>query len=640
MKTSDKVVGYTNSSSLNGYSRFKQYVVLALILFGIGWWFVIVPVEPQEFDYSMFYKISRDPVGDPIGQPTLNPSKEQLKIGAEAMVSSDVPLCSTMGKEILQRGGNAADAAVTVALCIGSVNLHSSGIGGGGYIVSSLKETQEVISIDAREMAPRKAFKEMYHKSLVLSKIGGLAIAVPGELKGLYELFSRHGSGKLSWSQLIDPVIDLNNNGFKCSEILDRAIKFQMGSVFPYVPTLSQDWDYVFKYVDGEKRYVDEGDIITRPALARTLSMIAQNGSSDIFYDPSGPIVKSLIETSNRFGGIITEKDFAAYDVKVEDALTLNFTVHNETYRVYTSGGVSSGLALLSGLNLYEKIAGDTSSVLETHKLVECMKWMASARSNFGDFTLHASNVTFRDHLLEKYTSDKWADHIVASGAYSDKQTFPWNHYHPKYELTEPHGTSHFSIVDSDDNSVAMTTTVNLVFGSMVYDNHTGVVLNNEMDDFSIPGAPNAFNLTPSVYNYIEPFKRPLSSTSPTIIMAPSNGTSKPDLIIGAAGGSRITTATFQAIVRILHQKLPLLDAISYPRLHHQLIPQYVMVENLTVFEMQHNITERMHALGHDFFSSGPLTAMNGIKRIVSSDGSKWQGVSDYWRKRGRADGY
>lgn len=624
---------------LDSFRHFRRFVLLTFVLFAIGW-FAVKPVKQHEFDYSIFYNINRDPVGDPIGQPTLNPSKEQLQIGSKAMVSSDVPLCSTMGKEILQRGGNAADAGVTVALCIGSVNLHSSGIGGGGYIVSSLKEKEEVISIDAREAAPQKAFKEMYHKSVVLSKIGGLAIAVPGELKGLYELYTRHGSGKLSWEALIEPVIKLNRKGFHCSEILDRAIKFQMGLVFPILPSLAEDWDFVFKN-KTEKQLIDEGDLIIRPALADTLSIIAQNGSSDIFYDPNGPIVQSLIETSNRFGGIIAADDFATYDVRVENALTLNFTVHNETYKVYTSSGVSSGLALLSGLNLYEKLAENDGPVLQTHKLVECMKWMASARSNFGDFTLHTSNSTFRNNLINRYTSDKWAEHIITSGAYSDNNTFPWKHYNPKYELTEPHGTSHFSIIDSDDNAMAMTTTVNLVFGSMVYDNQTGIILNNEMDDFSIPGAPNAFNLTPSVYNYIEPFKRPLSSTSPTIIMSLVNDTFIPDLVIGAAGGSRITTAVFHAIVRIMCEKLPLLDAIAFPRLHHQLIPQHIMVENLTVFEMQHhNISERMHELGHDLLSSGPLTAMNGIKRILFGSKSEWHGVSDYWRKRGKADGY
>ncbi|CUM50116.1 unnamed protein product [Debaryomyces tyrocola] len=625
--------------SLEKFRNFRRYVVLTFVLFGIGW-LVMKPVRQHEFDYSIFYNINRDPVGDPIGQPTLYPSNDHLRIGSKAMVSSDVPLCSTMGKEILQRGGNAADAGVTVALCIGSVNLHSSGIGGGGYIVSSLKEKQEVISIDARETAPQKAFKEMFHKSMVLSKVGGLAIGVPGELKGLYELYIRHGSGNLSWEALIEPVVELNKKGFKCSEILDRAIKFQMGLVFPFLPSLAEDWDFVFKNNTKSKPFIDEGDLITRPALADTLSMIAQNGSSDVFYDPNGPIVKSLIETSSRFGGIITAEDFSNYDVKVENALTLNFTVHNETYKVYTSGGVSSGLALLSGLNLYEKLGGSNDHVLQTHKIIECMKWMASARSNFGDFTLPTSNSTFREDLIKQYTSDKWAEHIITSGAYSDNNTFPWKHYRPKYELTEPHGTSHFSIIDSDDNTMAMTTTVNLVFGSMVYDNQTGIILNNEMDDFSIPGAPNAFYLSPSVYNYIEPFKRPLSSTSPTIIMSLVNDTFRPDLVIGAAGGSRITTAVFQAIVRILCEKLPLLEAIAYPRLHHQLIPQYIMVENLTVFELHHNITERMHELGHDFFSSGPLTAMNGIKRTLLDHDSQWHGVSDYWRKRGQADGY
>lgn len=626
-----------HANVINSISNFRKYVLLTALFLGVCW-FMIEPIQQHDFDYGMFYGIDRDPVGDPIGKPTLDPSSEHLHIGSEAMVSCDVPLCSSMGKSILLKGGNAADAAVTVALCIGSVNLHSSGIGGGGYIVSSMLERDEVISIDAREMAPTKAFKEMYGKSFTLSKIGGLAIGVPGELKGLQELYTRHGSGNFSWAELLEPVIELNKEGFRCSEILHNSIENVLQIVFTILPRIAENWDFVFKK-DGST-LIGEGDTITRPALARTLSMIAKNGSADPFYDPEGPIVQSLVKTSQKLGGIITKEDFAKYNVNVEKALELNFTVHNETYKVYTSNGASSGLALVAGLNLYNKLYHESSPSLDAHKEVECMKWMASARSNFGDFTIHESNRTFRADLVDRFLSDEWSSGIITNGNYSSHQTFPWSHYHPKYELSEPHGTSHFSVLDSLGNSVGMTTTINLVFGSMVYDNTTGILLNNEMDDFSIPSGPNAFNLTPSVYNYIEPYKRPLSSCAPTIIMSQVNGSFHPDLLIGAAGGSRITTAVFQAIVRIIYNKVPLLHAIALPRLHHQLIPEYIMVEDLTMLESYNNVTSQMRLFGHDFFNSGPLTAMNGVKRVISDSHVAWQGVADYWRKRGEADGY
>ncbi|KAK6456142.1 gamma-glutamyltransferase [Scheffersomyces xylosifermentans] len=581
------------------------------------------------------YKIFQDdPLLDRIGIPDLNPSKEHLHKGKKAMVASDVPLCSTMGKEILLKGGNAADAAVTVALCIGSINSHSSGIGGGGFIVSKNKE--DYLSIDAREMAPHGAFKEMYGDNFVLSKVGGLAIAIPGELKGLFELFTRHGSKKLSWKQLLDPVIKLNREGFPCSKVFKRVIDIENEVVFSRVPEMKSNWDFIF---NKHNEVINEGDWITRPNYADTLQLIANNGSAAIFYDPEGPIVKSLVDTIRQFGGIITKDDFSRYEVNVERPINVNISIGDRDLSVHSSNGVSCGLALVAGLNFFNEIHNkteittDEQQVLLTHKLIESFKWLSSIRSSFGDVQVE----NYKQGLIDKYTSKDWIHEILQNGNYSDKTTFPWKNYDPQYELTEPKGTSHFSIIDEDDNAIGMTTTVNLLFGSLVYDNNTGIILNNEMDDFSQPNVPNAFNLTPSIYNFIGPYKRPLSSTAPTIITDQKTG--RPDLLIGAAGGSRIPTAILQAIIRVYYENKPLLESISFPRLHHQLIPEVAMVENITIFSEEHGnngIIDKLHKLGHDWYESGSLTAMNGIHR----NGDTLEGVSDYWRKRGEADGY
>lgn len=181
-----------------------------------------------------------------------------------------------------------------------------------------------------------------------------------------------------------------------------------------------------------------------------------------------------------------------------------------------------------------------------------------------------------------------------------------------------------------------MTTTVNLLFGSMIVDPTTGIILNNEMDDFSQPNVSNAFGLEPSIYNFIAPFKRPMSSTAPSFLVNKKTGLT--EFLIGAAGGSRIPTAVLQAIYRTYYQKLSLLETIAFPRMHHQLIPEYVMVDNLTIFSDEHsfNILESLRSRGHDISESGSLTAMNGIQRV----GKVLHGVSDFWRKRGEADGY
>lgn len=572
---------------------------------------------------------SEDPVGDRIGQPTLDPLYEYLRHGSKAMVSSDVPLCSTMGKQILLKGGNAADAAVTVALCIGSINLHSSGIGGGGFIVTT--NGNQTWSIDARERAPALAGKNMYDGNPLLAQFGGLAVAVPGELAGLYALHLLHGSGNLTWHELFDPVIELNRKGWHAPEIWTRAAKKIDSLLLSRVPPLKENWDFIYKH---NNQVVDVGDLVTRPNYADTLELIARNGSAQIFYDPHGPIAPKLARTAQQFGGIVTSDDFAAYTPEVAEALRFEFEVDGDKYDLATTGGVSSGLALIAGLNFYSAVRTqkpETNDVLNTHRLIEAMKWTALARSHLGD-----ANHTYWAGIVEQYTSPKWGHSLLRHGKYSDNTTFDWEHYGPMYELTEPHGTSHFSVVDEFGGAVGMTTTVNLLFGSLVYDRDTGVILNDQMDDFSMPNTSNAFNLTPSALNYVAPFKRPLSLTAPTIIR--KNG--HLHFLIGAAGGSRIVTAVLQAVVRTVYEKMPLLHTISYPRLHHQLIPEFAMVENVTLFNSEYAgacIECELSRLNHTFYETGALTAMNGIKR---DEHGGWEGVSDYWRKRGIADGY
>ncbi|EGW34774.1 uncharacterized protein SPAPADRAFT_57841 [Spathaspora passalidarum NRRL Y-27907] len=572
---------------------------------------------------SFQYVTNEDPIQH-IGQPTLNPDSKHRHTAGNAMVACDVPLCSTMGKQILQSGGNAADAAVTVALCIGSINSHSSGIGGGALILS--KHGRDVVSIDAREMAPSGAFKDMYEHdgSLageLLSKIGGLSIGIPGELAGLYQLFKLHGSGHLTWAELIDPVIKLNRDGFECSELFEGVIEKQ-SKILDLIPSIKTNWDFIFN--KGE--HLRHGDWIKRKNYANTLELIAKNGSSSIFYDPQGPIVPNLVKTIHQYGGIVTSEDFTKYEVNIDEAITSTF--QNKT--IYTASGISSGLALVSGLKFFDRVYNkDDEPTSFNHKLIESFKWLTSVRSRLGDVSPE-----YQQELISNYTSDHWIDEVLSTGKFSPNTTFPWKNYDPKYDIVEDHGTAHFSIVDKDDNAVAFTTTVNLLFGSMIYDPATGIILNDEMDDFSRPQISNAFNLTPSIYNFIKPYKRPLSSMAPTIIMDSHNRT---ELVIGAAGGSRITSAILQAIVRQFYRGTSLLQAIGFPRMHHQLIPQYVMIENLTMFDEEFvGVREKLEAMGHEFVETGTLTAMNGIRRV----GQKLEGVCDWWRKRGEADGY
>ncbi|ODV94511.1 hypothetical protein PACTADRAFT_60842 [Pachysolen tannophilus NRRL Y-2460] len=500
-------------------------------------------------------------------------------------------------------------------------------------------DEDDAISIDAREMAPGSAYKDMFNNREDLARIGGLSVGIPGELKGLYELYKLHGSKNLTWQQLIQPVIDLTNNGWIVGEVFDKVLKLYTKTYAPGIFN-KQDWSFVYNDETGE--LLSEGDLMKRPSLSHTLSLVAQNGSDAIFYDSEGPIVKSIVEKIQEKGGILTKSDFSKYKIRVEKALiTENFT--HDNYKIFTSNGASSGAALAAGLNImnsFNDLNGFDSTAedfkpIESHRLIETMKWMASVRSNFGDLNIYSKNQSeIEEHWkrYKKFLKPEWSFEI--NSKINDNYTLPsWKDYEPAYQANNPHGTAHFSIIDKDNNAVAMTTTINLIFGSSIHDPDTGIILNDQMDDFSIPTSPNAFGLQPSIYNYIEPFKRPLSSSSPTIII--NSISNKPDLIIGAAGGSKITTCVVQAIIRNYHYKMDLLNVIAAPRLHHQLLPEIVSIEEPLI---KYELVDELIKKGHEIELVPHATAMNGIRYNVQEQ--CWEAVSDYWRKRGEAYGY
>jgi gamma-glutamyltranspeptidase/glutathione hydrolase len=539
----------------------------------------------------------------------LDPDPRHLHKTTQGAVSCDVPLCSQLGVDILNRGGNAADATVTVALCVGGINMFNSGIGGGGYILSK-KYDEDAIAIDAREAAPLKSDKLMFKGKEYLSKVGGLAAGIPGEVKGLYTLFKLQGSGTLQWKELIMPVVDVLRSGWNASAVLASVLELDK----EVLKANYDDYYFLFKE-DSFDDVIELDDLVRHKELAGTLELIASNESDAIFYDPDGPIASNLIKAANSHGGIFTREDFLEYEVEVKPALHTSFLSNH----AYTTGGSSSGPALIHGLNIMnhfgEQVGGDMEP-LATHHLIEAMKWMASSRSRLGDPDTN---------MIEFVTSAEWADYALTH--INDSATLPhWSDYKPEYELNTPHGTTSFAIVDKDHNAVTITSTINLLFGSLVRDRVTGIILNNEMDDFSTPGLPNAFGVEPSVHNFIRPKKRPLSSSVPTIVV---NELGKPDFIIASAGGSRILTAVFQAIVRVYSYQIPLLEAVAYPRLHHQLIPDVIEHEDF----IGSDIIEALEAKGHQLILSAPKTAMNGIRRWAGD----YEAVGDYWRKRAEA---
>ncbi|GMG35919.1 unnamed protein product [Ambrosiozyma monospora] len=562
--------------------------------------------------------------------PTWNPSKNTTIIANHGAVASDSKLCSDLGISILQKGGFAADAAVVTCLCIGATNtMFSSGIGGGGFITTKRFDDPIALSIDAREMAPGLAHRDMYDGVEHLAQKGGLAVAIPGELKGLYTLFTKHGSGNLTWEELVMPVANIVRDGFVVDKLLETALirAHESGELDPF------DWKFASN--GNGVSYVKAGDVLKRPALAKTLTEIAKNGSDAIFYDPKGRIANSLSKKAKQHGGILTPEDFGKYQVNVEEALVVNdFTSKNLT--VFVANGASSGVSLAAGLKILNKFNDvkmkDDFGSIESQRMIETMKWMGSIRSHLGDIGIYNDNKTaINEHndLYDHFLSDEYADEVVSK--IDDYKTLPsWRDYNPAYEPNDPKGTSSLSIIDNHGNAVSITTTVNLLFGSGVHDPETGIILNDEMDDFSLPTSKNAFNIEPSHFNYIQPYRRPLSSSSQSIVFDATEN--QVLMAIGAAGGSRITTAVLQGIVRSYYYGLSLLDTIAFPRLHHQLLPNVVYVEGPEVLGFNEALVDR----GHVVEMVWPMSTMNAVKVVNGS----FYAQSDYWRKLGRASGY
>ncbi|KAJ8514465.1 hypothetical protein ONZ45_g8022 [Pleurotus djamor] len=469
-------------------------------------------------------------------------------------VASENKICSNIGVETLKRGGNAVDAAIATTFCIGVVNMFSSGIGGGGFMtvrVPSPNGTTQAWTIDFREVAPALANATMYRGDPNSSRFGGLAVGVPGEVRGLEEAHSRWGS--LPWRTLVQPSVNLAK-GWKVDAELAKRITW-----FPDLMLKNPDFSSIFA---PNGRFLRENETIRRTNLSHTLEAIAQEGAS-AFY--SGPIADSVVRKVRSTGGILSHADLLNYTVKVQPALEGTYLGR----KIYTTHAPTSGPVLLHMLNLLEYYDFTSQTPLNVHRLVETLKFGFSARTRIGDPTF--LNDTSYIHDIP---SKEFAQLIFPN--ITDDRTHPSEYYNPEHDVKEDHGTSHSSVVDRNGMAVAITSTVNLIFGSQVMDPDTGVLLNDEMDDFSTPGIPNAFGLYPSPYNYPEAGKRPLSSTSPTIMEHP-DGTFY--LAIGGSGGSRIFPAVLQTILN-LDWGMDVSRAIESGRLHHQLYPEMMDVDN------------------------------------------------------------
>ena len=483
--------------------------------------------------------------------------------GSKHAVATVHPSATQAAKDVFREGGNAIDAAVAAALTLSVVDNQNSGIG-GGCLVLVRKSDGELFAIDGREMAPSAAHRDMYlvdgKADPQLSQTGALAVGVPGALAAYQELLNNAGTMPLA--RLLAPSEKLAREGSRINwEYAQRldGVKKKIAS-FPATKAV---------LFDSEGMPKEEGDLLVQADLAATHRSLAEHGI-DWFY--RGPFAEQVGSWMEENGGILTAKDFEKYQAKKRQPI-------RTTYRGYQIIGFpppsSGGIHVAQVLNLLEPYDLESvfkeDPVLGYHLIVEAMKIAFADRAYWLGDTDYAKvprgliSKAYANKLREKINPE--AVSRISSHSTPDECSADVFGQH----------TTHIATADAEGNWVAITATVNTTFGSGVIVPGTGVVLNNEMDDFSIqPGIPNAFGLIGAKNNAIEPGKRPLSSMSPTIVLDPEGN---PIMTVGAAGGPKIISQVILAIIRHLDQKMPIEVAVAAPRVHHQWRPDRVGVE-------------------------------------------------------------
>ncbi|KAK4101064.1 gamma-glutamyltranspeptidase [Parathielavia hyrcaniae] len=513
--------------------------------------------------------------------------------GSRGAVASESLICSKIGINAIAQGGSAADAMVATTLCVGVIGMYHSGIGGGGFMLVRDKDGNYE-TIDYRETAPAAAHRDMYGHNQNASIYGGLAVAVPGELRGLEYLHKKYG--RLPWSMVVMPAARVARNGFRVTEDLVRYMK----SASQHNNTFLTDDPVWAEDFAPNGTLLQLGDTITRIRCADTLERIAEQGA-DVFY--KGEIAESMVDLVQKMNGTMTLADLEGYTVDVKPSL--NITYGN--YRLFTTEAPSSGAVMFSILKTMEQYPPEdlSNTNLTTHRFVEAMKFAYGARLQLGDPGFVKNTTDFENRLLSDHTANDIRHRIL------DNKTQPVKAYDPmSLYLPDSHGTSHIVTADKSGLTITSTTTINLLFGAQIMTPDTGIILNNEMDDFSQPGRRNAFGFAPSPANYIAPRKRPLSSITPLIAEHLANGTVF--LATGAAGGSRIISATTQVGFDVLARGTSLRDAVAAPRLHHQLMPDVLMVED----GFSGGVVRSLEDKGHDVMWMAPgLSAVQGVVR-------------------------
>jgi len=475
--------------------------------------------------------------------------------GEHGMVVSAHPAASEAGLNVLKASGNAVDAAVATAFAIAVVEPYGSGLGGGGFAV--LWKDQTPSSLDFREKAPSASHRDMFLTEGKVdpdkSRTGPFAVGVPGMVQGLWELHQKHGS--IPWPDLLAPAIRLAEDGFLVNAVLSEHIQKNLERFNPPARAI----------FCPKGTPLPIGSRLVQADLAQTLRTLAKDGAV-AFY--KGEIAKRIAGSVQDAGGLLTLEDMEKYHTRWRDPVKGTY----RGTRIFSMPPPSSGgihlMQMLGILENYDLKKWGYQSANSVHLLAEVMKFAFADRSQWlGDPDFFDVP---RERLLSKAHLDEIQGRIQMDSAIPSSEI--------EGAPTPPEGadTTHLSVIDRHGNAVSSTLTINLSFGSAMVAKGTGIVLNDEMDDFAAaPGAPNAFGLLGSEANAVAPGKRPLSSMTPTIVT--QNG--KVLIVAGSPGGSRIITTTLQVILHLLDFDMNVRQAVSLPRVHHQWYPKDLSIE-------------------------------------------------------------
>ena len=523
--------------------------------------------------------------------------------GTEGMVVTSHFLATQSAQEVLKKGGNAIDAATTAAFSLAVTQPRSGNIGGGGFMLISSEQKDEVVAIDYREKAPGGATVDMFldkdgNADSEVSRYSHLAAGVPGTVAGLAMALEQYGT--ISLPEAMAPAIKLAEEGFVVTPRFSEGLKNK--------EKMLKKWDSskkIFYKADGS--YYEPGDLFIQKDLAATLKRISQNGIKE-FYE--GKTAELLVAEMAKHGGLITMDDMKNYSPVLRTPVHGNY----RGYDIYSMSPPSSGgahvvqiLNILEGFPISEYGHNSTQTI---HLMAEAMK------RAYADRSFYLGDEDFITVPLKGLTSKKYAASL-REGIDTKKAT-PSSTIAPGKPLPyESNETTHFSIVDTFGNGVSNTYTINFSYGSGIVVEGAGFLLNNEMDDFSAkPGVPNAYGLIGGEANKIEPDKRMLSSMSPTIVKQEG----KNFLVTGSPGGSRIITTTLQVIMNVIDHGLNIQSSVSAPRIHHQWLPDQLRIEE----GLSPDTIRGLQDMGHEVIQK---SAMGAIQSIMVKDGVMYGGA-------------